>query len=219
MGLLDELKQQAQSAAANETDAKAQLRRHIEVVDTALRQVFGYLDELVPQLRVIKPVNPHTFKAWGAGEWTQLAFENAAVNLRQANIDNVDWFSLVEFGVNWRAPRPLTASFSSQVEAKFLKDRLWHLGCKLEEKIVRTPEERFLRANITVEPKLPTRLRFEAQFETGKIQLTVRNLDQLGEDIVQLTPEECNVTLCEELAKTLLGRPSQAAALLKRRAT
>ncbi|KAF0811407.1 hypothetical protein IGB42_04105 [Andreprevotia sp. IGB-42] len=216
MGLLDELKQQAQSAAANEKDAKAQLRSNLEAIDAALRAVFAYLDELVEQLRVIKPTNAHTFKAWSAGEWTNLAFENAAVNLRQTSIENVDWYSLIEFGINWRAPRPLKVSFGSQVEAQFLKDRLWHLGCRLEEKITKTAEERFQRSAITVEPMLPTRLRFEAQIETAKIQLTVRNLDQLGEDVLLLDPAECNPALCEELAKTLLGRPSQINALLKR---
>ncbi|SMC28988.1 hypothetical protein SAMN02745857_03528 [Andreprevotia lacus DSM 23236] len=216
MGLLDELKKQAESAAANDSDAKARLRANIEQIDEALRQVFAYLDELVPQLRTIKPSNPHTFKAWSAGEWTQLAFENCAVNFRREKIDDVEWVHLVEFALGWRAPRPLQVSFGSQVEAQFLKDRLWQLGCKLEEKITRASDQRFQRSAITVEPKLITRFRFEAQFEAGKIQLTVRNLDQLHEDVLLLTPAECNHTLCEELAKTLLGRPSQINALLKR---
>ncbi|WP_035059584.1 hypothetical protein [Andreprevotia chitinilytica] len=216
MGLLDELKQQAESTAANHAQEKANYQRNVVAVDAALRQVFAYLDELVQQLRVIKPTNAHRYHIWGVGEWTMLAFERAAVDMRKKSIDSADWANTLEFAVMWKARAPFSASYGSQSEANYLKDKLWNLGLKLEEKIVKNAEAKFQRAIIHIEPHLPTRLRFEADFNTGQIQLTVRNLDGLQEDVVVLEPEQCNTTLCEELAKSLLGRPSKVAELLKR---
>ncbi|WP_255987959.1 hypothetical protein [Chitinolyticbacter albus] len=216
MSLLDELKKQAQNRAVDDAEARALRAQRLADINASLRDVFNYLYELTEQLKVIRPANPYRYRIWGVGEWENLQFDKVAVDLRQKRVDEADHADTLEFAVVWLAAQPLKASYGSQSEANYLKDKLWNLGCRLEEKLQRTPEGRFLRAVITVEPFLPMRWRFEALHGEGNIRLTVRNLDDLREDIVVLTPAECTPALCEELARALLGQPNHAAQLLRR---
>ncbi|MBB5192489.1 hypothetical protein HNQ50_003230 [Silvimonas terrae] len=216
MSLLDDLKKQAQSRAVDDAQVRAEREQRVTAVDEALRRAFAWLYELTEQLKVLRPDNPRRYLIWGVGEWQGLTFDKAAVDMRMTRIEAVDRASSIEFAVIWHAPQPLMASYTSQSEAGYLKDKLWQLGCRLEEKIIRNAENRFVRAVLEIEPVLPTRWRFEGLHEEGQIRLTVRNLDELREDTVLIAPDACGPALCEELACALLGKPNQVAALLKR---
>jgi hypothetical protein len=216
MSLLDDLKQQAQSRAVDNAQERVAREQSMAAVDDALRRVFAWLYELTEQLKVLRPDNPHSYLIWGVGEWRGMTFDKVAVDMRMKRIDAVERAGSVEFAVIWQAPQPLVASYTSQSEANYLKDKLWQLGCRLEEKITRNAENRFVRSTLQIEPLLPTRWRFEGLHEEGQIRLTVRNLDELREDTVLIAPDACGPALCEELASVLLGKPGQIATLLKR---
>ncbi|GGP23614.1 hypothetical protein [Silvimonas iriomotensis] len=216
MSLLDDLKQQAQSQAIDHEQLRQEQERKQREVDEGLRRAFSYFYELTEQLKVIRPANSHRYLIWGVGEWAGLTFDKAATDLRTKRIDATEVAAMLEFAVIWQAPQALVASYTSQAEANYLKDKLWQLGCRLEEKITRNAEARAVRFTVNIEPVLPTRVRFEGLHEEGRIKLTVRNLDELREDSIVIEPKECGPALCEQLACVLLGKPGQIATLLKR---
>jgi hypothetical protein len=215
MGLLDDLKQQAASV---ETDSAEQRRVYLEnigLIDEAMRAVLAYFYELANQLKVVKPTSPHTYRVWGVGEFTQMNLMLAAANSRSKSLENKDHPDYVEFIVEWSGRESLRTVCSSQSAAKHLKEQMWQYGCKLEEKIQAAPDGKFIRSAITIAPVVPTRFRFDALYDSGKVRLNVRNLTNLGEDQYQLSPEQCTTALCEELAKAMLGKPHQLAELLR----
>lgn len=214
MGLLDDLKQQAASVETDSAEQRRVYLANMSLIDGAMRAVLAYFYELANQLKVVKPASPHTYRVWGVGEFTQMNMTLAAANSRNKSLEGGDHPDYVEFIVEWQGREPLRTVCSSQSAAKHLKEQMWQYGCKLEEKIQAAPDGKFIRSAITIEPLVPTRFRFDAVYETGKIRLNIRNLANLGEDQHLLSPAQCTPVLCEELAKAMLGKPHHLAELL-----
>ena len=57
MGFLDDLKRQAEAAKAEQTIDLAALERNTLLAEAACKTVFTYLDTLIRQLEVLKPVS------------------------------------------------------------------------------------------------------------------------------------------------------------------
>ena len=57
MGFLDDLKRQAEAAKAGQTVDLATAERNGLLVEAACKTVFGYVDTLIRQLDVLKPVS------------------------------------------------------------------------------------------------------------------------------------------------------------------
>ncbi|WP_028452693.1 hypothetical protein [Chitinilyticum aquatile] len=216
MGLLDELKQQAEAAQRDAELTLAQLHANCTAIDGALRAVFKTFYELNEQLKLIPLESPHVWRFWGVGEWQGLRKERSAVDMRLKKTEGREFADSVDLVIRWLAPSPLTASYGSQGETSYMKDKLWALGLQFDERIQKNEEGRFVRASLLIEPQLLTRLHFEALPQKGLIRLIVRNLDRLQEDVIELAPADCTPELGEELLKAALGKPNTAGQLLGR---
>jgi hypothetical protein len=215
MGLLDDLKQQAESVQTDDAEQRRVYLANMGLIEAAMGSAIAYFYELANQLKVVKPVSPHVYRVWGVGEFTRLNMTLAAANSRNKSLEGKDLPDYIEFIVEWQGAEPLRTICSAQSAAKHLKEQLWQYGCKLEEKVQAAADGKFIRAAITIAPVVPTRFRFDAVYETGKIRLNIRNLANLGEDQHVLSPAQCTPALCEELAKAMLGKPHQLAELLR----
>lgn len=214
MGLLDDLKQQAQTVVTDGAEQRRVYLANMTLIDGAMRVVLAYFFDLANQLKVVKPASPHIYRVWGVGEFSQMQMTLAAANSRDKPLEGGSHPDYIEFLVEWQGRESLRTVCSSQSAAKHLKEQMWQYGCKLEEKIQTAPDGKFIRSAITIASLVPTRFRFDAVYETGKIRLNIRNLANLGEDQHLLTPAQCTPVLCEELAKAMLGKPHQLAELL-----
>ena len=67
MGLLDDLKRQADMVRTHDSLQRSNLQENVRVVDQAMHKTFLYLLELFKQLDVIKPASPVVYQIESVG--------------------------------------------------------------------------------------------------------------------------------------------------------
>ena len=83
MGLLDDLKQQAQTVVSDGAEQRRVYLANMALIDGAMRVVLAYFFDLANQLKVVKPASPHIYRVWGVGEFSQMQMTLAAANSRE----------------------------------------------------------------------------------------------------------------------------------------
>lgn len=209
MDLLNELKQNAEALQQDNAAEREKDRKNLALIQAQMVQIFDYFRTLAEQLQVLKPQSPHTYLIFGLGEFSHAAMRDCMTRARSFQVEDINYYEYIEFSINWLARAPLQASYTSLNEVKYLKDRLWNFGCKVEEKSVKNSDGKLLKTIVSILPEFPTRLRFENDYKAGTIRLNIRNLNKFEDDWQVLTPEQCSTGLYEDLAKALLGKPNE----------
>ncbi|WP_027469202.1 hypothetical protein [Deefgea rivuli] len=212
MDLLNELKQNAEALQQDNAAEREKDAQNLALIQEQMGQIFEYFRSLAEQLQVLKPQSPHAYLIFGLGEFSHVAMKDCITRARSFQVEDINYYEYIEFSINWLARAPLQASYTSLNEVKYLKDRLWNFGCKIEEKFVKNADGKLLKTNITILPEFPTRLRFENDYKAGTIRLNIRNLNKFEDDWQVLTPEQCSTGLYEDLAKALLSKPNELTA-------
>jgi hypothetical protein len=214
MDFLNQLKQNAQALQQDNAAERERDAQNLALIQEQMAQIFEYFHALAEQLQVLKPQSPHTYLIFGVGEFSGVAMKDCITRARSFQVENKNYYEYIEFSINWLARAPLQASYTSLNEVKYLKDRLWNFGCKVEEKFYKNADGKLLKTTVMVLPEFPTRLRFENDYKAGTIRLNIRNLNKFEDDWQVLTPEQCNTGLYEDLAKALLGQANELATRL-----
>jgi len=74
MGLLDDLKKQAELVKTQQISRESLREENLKLVEEKMRQAFQYLNELLKQLTVLKPVNSATYSLPGIADMRNLGF-------------------------------------------------------------------------------------------------------------------------------------------------
>ena len=212
MDLLNELKQDAQALQQDNAAEREKDALNLALIQEQMAQIFEYFRTLAEQLQVLKPASPHTYLIFGVGEFSNVAMRDCMTRARSFQVEDTNYYEYIEFSINWLARMPLQVSYSSLNEVKYLKDRLWNFGCKVEEKLVKNADGKLLKTIVSILPEFPTRFRFENDYKAGTIRLNIRNLNNFEDDWQVLTPVQCCVGLYEDLAKEILGKPNELSA-------
>src|SRR3990167_7115868 len=101
MGLLDDLKKQAELVRSQQTSQHELRAENIGQVEEKMRQSFQYLNELLKQLAVLKPVNPGVFSLPGIGDLKNLGYAESFIDYRKKRINDREYFDSVIFFIRW----------------------------------------------------------------------------------------------------------------------
>lgn len=212
MDFLNELKQNAQALQQDNTAECEKNAHNLALIQEQMGHIFEYFRTLSEQLQVLKPNSPHTYLIFGVGEFSGVTMKDCMTRARSFQVEDKNYYEYIEFSINWLARAPLQASYTSLNEVKYLKDRLWTFGCKIDEKLIKNSDGKLTKTIISILPEFPTRLRFENDYKSGTIRLNIRNLNKFEDDWQVFTPEQSGTGLFEDLAKALLGKPNALAA-------
>ena len=107
MGLLDDLKRQAEIVRTHDDVRRSTHAENVQVVDDAMRRSFLYLHDLLEQLKVIKPVNPVVYRLPGIADLCDLTYADSFVTYRTKLINDKEHYDRVEVFVTWGSPDEL----------------------------------------------------------------------------------------------------------------
>lgn len=208
MGLLDDLKQQAESRKVQEQTNEAQKAQNLQVVNTALRGVFQYFTEFANSLNILKPDVTRSFYLEATTKFDNLAQGSYRVRDRRKTIDHRDYFEEVTLRFSWSGPQPLIVERDTPALIQRLRDSLAGYNLRYECREVRNERGAVERAIFTIEPEVIADATFAGNWDTGKVRLTLKNVEMLGAIDFQYETTEVEGALFEELAKLLLGKPN-----------
>ena len=108
--------------------------------------------------------------------------------------------------INLSAPEPVLLKRPwDQFDA--LKKELQHLRLNVLDDLYdlyKKPKQEWLEARL--DPVLQLQILFKGNYETGKIDIATRNIEELGPAAVKLEPEDISLELLDELGLYLIGR-------------
>lgn len=205
MGLLDELKQEAESLKAREEETTQELtqadtERSSRMLEPKMKALYKYFTEFCDHLNVVTPDVSGDYLLEGLGTLT---------NLRQGDYklatDEPD--SVNKFTFHWSCSRPGRQEFKvpNAIVAEKHRENLWNYNLKFTKRDLQNGAG----ASFVVEAFVPVTCEFEADPVKGVIRLKLKNLGALGIINHAYKPERVNEELMDEFAKLVLRRPNR----------
>lgn len=202
MGVLDELKKEAEAAAADKAREEAArasaLAQAREQIEPRMREAFRYFEELKQHLEAVNREIAASYEIRGVGRVNGLA--QGQYRVSAADPESLDRFSFrcvcAKSGM-FQVMQQDAASVAAYRD--YLKDN----GLKA------TARDSGRGALFKVESVVPVAVEFSAHYERGAIVLQTRNLTAIGVSRHTLRVEQLEPKLLDEVAKAILRSPSR----------
>ena len=207
MGLLDDLKKQADALKAQDTDKTESLRGNAVAVDHALRRMFLYLNDLGKQLSVVQMPSPFTYKIPTVGDVGGLIVKDFRSDFRSKHFIDKDYYGEVHVGYRAYSTNILTVKKGPDELEKF-RDFLWSNNIEHKSEQFRDQRKVITHEVFKVVCDFRVQAKIEGDHESGKIKIVTKNVAEFEVDIFNFMATEVNDQCVEEFAKFLIGRPS-----------
>jgi hypothetical protein len=209
MGLLDDLKQQAETLRKEQESGRTAQLQNSQAMQSGLREARRYLTELASSLNIIKPPVYRSYHLDAANKLDQLEQCEYKVREKQRTFEQKDYLEEVAFLFRCVGAHDLTIEKSSAQSVNRLREFLWSYNMRFDCREWKGERGLLERATFTVFADVPATAVFAGDWDTGKITLTLKNVERPGEAAFQYDAVELNPALFEELAKLLLGKPNR----------
>lgn len=217
MGLLDDLKKQADALKANEVDKTESLRSSAVAVDHSLRRSFLYLNDLGKQLNVVQMPSPFKYDLPSVGDIEGLVVKDFFCDFRSKHFIDKDYYGEVHVAYRAWSDRVLTVKKGPDEMEKF-RDILWQNNLEHTSEQFRDNRKVITHEVFKVKCDLRVQAKIEGNHETARLKIVTKNVGGLQVDIFNLMAAEMNDKAIEEFAKYLIGRPNEWPELVKRSA-
>lgn len=209
MGLLDDLERQAEALRQEQESARAAQLQKLQAIQPGLREALRYLSKFANALNIIKRPVYRSYHVDMTNKLEELAQCEYMVREKQQTLDNRDYLEEVAFLFRCVGTRNLTIEKTSAMAVSRLREYLWNYNIRFECREVTSARGQLERGTFTVFAEVSAAATFAGDWDTGKITLTLRNIEKVGVVAYQYDAVELNLALLEELAKFLLGEPNQ----------
>lgn len=209
MGLLDDLKKQAEIAKTQQSNQQSMRAETVKLVNERANKAFQYLNDLLKQLVVLKPENPTVFYIPGVGEIKGLGFGEAFIDFRRKRVNEMDVYDTVSFFIKWTGATPMSLERDMPASIQKVRDALWAVGIKFTEEEVKNDRGSLVKTRFNVPAAIVTDVVIRADYDAGRLVFATKNLARLGPEEFIVPAAEIDEGCMENFAKMLLGHPSQ----------
>jgi hypothetical protein len=207
VGLLDDLKKQADALKAQDTDKTESLRSTAVSVDHALRRTFLYLNDLGKQLNVVQMPSPFSFELPTVGKIEGLVIKDFFCDFRSKHFIDKDYYGEVHVAYRCWSDKVLTIKKGPDDMEKF-RDTLWQSNIEHKSEQFRNERKVITHEVFKVVCDFRVQGKIEGDHETGRIKMVTKNVSGFSVDLYNMMAGEMNDQAVEELAKYLIGRPN-----------
>ena len=215
VGLLDDLKKQADALKAQDVDKTESLRSSAVTVDHALRRSFLYLNDLGKQLNAIQMPCPFTFKIPNVEDVKGLIAKDFFVDFRSKHFIDKDYYGEVHVAYRAFSDKVLTVKKGPDDMEKF-RDFLWQSNVEHKSEQYRNERKVITHEVFRINCEFRIQAKIDGDHETGKLKIVTKNVGGFEMDIYNLLATEMNDKAVEEFAKYMIGRPNEWGDLVKR---
>lgn len=213
MGLLDELKKEAEIRKSQEEEAakKQQAREEIyrTKIQPAMQRIYQYFVELTEHLNLVKPQVLRSYALASAVTLDQLLQQDYAIST-DTEMQKVA-FSLLAIG----REKPLEFERSGAKDVQQLKDYLWRYNLRFQVKESRDERGDLRVAKFYLQEIVTLNIDFIVNRELSVIEISVRNFDSLGERKSRTDATKVDDAFLDGLGRYVLGQPGTFADLIK----
>ena len=215
MGLLDDLKKQADAVKAQDTDKTESLRTQAVAVDHSLRRTFLYLNDLGKQLNVVQMPSPFVFDLPMFGKVDGLIIKDFFCDFRSKHFIDKDYYGEVHVAYRCFSEKILTIKKGPDDMEKF-RDLLWQSNIEHKSEVFRNERKVITHEVFKVVCDFRVQGRIEGDHENGKLKISTKNVGGFNVDLFILLAQEMNDQAVEEFAKYFIGRSNNWAEIMKK---
>jgi len=215
LGLLDDLKKQADALKAQDTDKTESLRASAVAVDHALRRTFLYLNDLGKQLNVVQMPSPFVYKIPTLEDVKGLMAKDFFVDFRSKHFIDKDYYGEVHVAYRAYSEKILTVKKGPDEMEKF-RDFLWQSNIEHKSEQYRNERKVITHEVFRINCEFRIQAKIDGDHESGKLKIVTKNVGGFEMDIFNILALEMNDHAVEEFAKFMIGRPNEWEALVKR---
>jgi hypothetical protein len=215
VGLLDDLKKQADAVKAQDTDKTESLRTQAVAVDHSLRRLFLYLNDLGKQLNVVQMPSPFVFDLPTIGKVDGLVIKDFFCDFRSKHFIDKDYYGEVHVAYRCWSEKILTIKKGPDDMEKF-RDLLWQSNIEHKSEVFRNERKVITHEVFKVVCDFRVQGRIEGDHENGKLKISTKNVGGFNVDLFNLLAQEMNDQAVEEFAKSFIGRPNNWAEIMKK---
>jgi hypothetical protein len=215
VGLLDDLKKQADDLKAKDTDRTESMRSTAVAVDHALRRVFLYMNDLGKQLNVVQMPSPFKYKLPTVGDIDALIVKDFFCDFRSKHFIDKDYYGEVHCAYRAWSDKVLTVKKGPDEMEKF-RDILWQSNIEHKSEQFRDTRKVITHEVFKINCDFRVQAKIDGDHESGKIKIVTKNVGGLEVDLFLLMAQEFNEKAVEEFAKYFIGRPNQWETIVKK---
>jgi hypothetical protein len=208
MGLLDDLRAEADAARGQHAARAKTSAERIAATEECAKRLVGYWAALHADLNAITPKIGRRFELERDLILQDLQLNQFRVDHRKKYIgeEHVTDYALVIFEqTSTSLPNPLKVKRSS-AEYEKTRLRLFEVGIKAEEDILRDSDQRMLRAEFAFAPAISAGVRFGFDHDRMVLDIRMKNVEFAGLLYAEFDVEQVNQTFLEDLTKYLIDR-------------
>lgn len=179
-----------------------------EAIDRGLRQVFGYVHELIKQLNIVKPLVARDYSLQDTACFANLCWQEGFADYRSQSPSAGALLDEVSVSYQLAAPERLTIGREGPGVER-LRQALFDYGLRFQVQEVRDSRRHLLRAEFDIKAELSVNARWRADYGRGMVTLDTRNLERLGSYSFTLAPEQLGRELLDEFGRLVLGEPNR----------
>jgi hypothetical protein len=209
MGLLDDLKQQADSLRQKQQVTQAELNQNLQAAHARLKDGLHYLVDLFNSLNVIKPVVPRFYSLEGGNiQLENLLQCDYNCNGRRLTVDHRDFIEAIVLRFRCVRAGSITIEKQSDPMVQRLRDHLWTHALKFEVNEVRHQRGYVERGIFTIKNEVPVTVTISGDLEKAQVKIVTKNLEKLGEYSYIYDFDEFGNAVLEELGKVIIAKPN-----------
>ncbi len=217
MGLLDDLKKEAESVKNQEAARTQSLKANAVQVDHAMRSIFKYLNELFRQLNVVKPPCARSYNLLTVGKLDGLVQSDYRIEYRTAQRNNSEHFE--ELTVTFRRAKPDMMVIKREAEAieKF-RDLLWQNNMRFTSEVTRNDRRVVTHETFSINAEVICGADIVGDYDEGVIRFKLKNVEEFGPSLYNVEPSNITDKSLEDLAKLFIGQIETNFEIYNRRA-
>jgi hypothetical protein len=209
MGLLDDLKKQADLVKTQQISQQSLQGDKLKLVEDKMKQAFQYAHELLKQLGVVKPTSPLVYSIPGVTEFRNLVFAESFIDYRKKKINDKEYFDTVHFFIKWAGPDTYTTEKDMPPAMQRIREALWLSKIKFIEEEKKNAKGFVVGAKFIVPASVLTDVIFRADHEQGRLNFQTTHMFGLGVEYLSVPAQEVNEGMLDDLAKALIGQQSE----------
>ena len=215
MGLLDDLKKQADAVKAQDTDKTESLRSSAVAVDHSLRRTFLYLNDLGKQLNVVQMPSPFAYDLPTVGKIDGLTIKDFFCDFRSKHFIDKDYYGEVHVAYRAWSDKLLTVKKGPDDMEKF-RDLLWQSNIEHKSEVFRNDRKVITHEVFKITCDFRVQAKIEGDHENARLKIGTKNVGGFNVDLFNMLAQEMNDHAVEEFAKYFIGRPNNWVDLTKK---
>ena len=207
MGLLDDLKKEAETLKNQEAAKTQSIKANAAAVDRALRKTFQYMSELFKQINVVKPPCPLVYDLLTVGKIDGLAQSDYRIEFRTSQRENSEHFENVTINFKRSKAEQLTVRREAEQIERF-RDLLWQNNMRFTSEPFKNDRRVTTHEVFKINCEVLCGTDVVGDYDAGVIRFKLRNVEDFGPTVYTLEPDAVSDKALEELAKLFIGKDS-----------